>query len=154
MSLCYAANYYALYISILAKKQPDTAFVKMGLVQPKNRGRGYCLEELEAVDRLRQSGWTWRQIGDHMGITPTMAIKRFKRYQEIIDKPIPPAEKAPIPHPEMLKLVEMRATGATWEQIGRAFKITPWAATMRYHRYMKRQKDKETPLRVGVICES
>lgn len=140
MSLCRAANYYALCISILAKKQPDTAFVKMGLVQPKNCGRGYNMEELETVDHLRRSEWTWQQIGDHMGITPTMAVKRFKRYQAIINKSMPSAEKALIPHPEMLKLVEMRRTGATWEQIGSAFKITPWAATMRYHRYMKRQK--------------
>jgi hypothetical protein len=130
----------------LTKAQPDTAFIKIGLIPPKTRGRSYHLEELEAVNRLKQSGWTWQQIGDHMRITPTMARKRFIRYQEIINKQMPPAEKAPIPHPEMLKLVEMRATGATWEQIGCAFKITPWAATMRYHRYVKRQKDKEVAM--------
>lgn len=39
-------------------------------------------ERRDAMGKLREIGWTWRQIGEHYGVTPQRALQIGKKYEE------------------------------------------------------------------------
>lgn len=40
----------------------------------------------DAIGKLREIGWTWRQIAEHYGITPQRALQLGKKYAEAKEK--------------------------------------------------------------------
>lgn len=72
-------NYYALYVSIVKGVTPNQAFALLGTKQlveeeaPKRPQKKWNITEIMIMQRMRQKGRKWDEIGKQFGISPQNA---------------------------------------------------------------------------------
>jgi hypothetical protein len=71
-------NFYALCTAILANVSVDKALTKMELVNPNVVTDDHRLD-VEGAIRMRESGLSFREIGEASGVSADVIWKRIKR---------------------------------------------------------------------------
>lgn len=70
-------GYMALVISILRNVSPDTAFRMLNGEERWYERRHWTAEDVEEIEALRESGMTWRMIGNTYGVTAQVVYKMY-----------------------------------------------------------------------------
>lgn len=137
----YIENYLALMVSICAGVNPESAFKRLGTscdVKKKRPAKHWDGETIQKAADLKNSGLTWLEVGEKMGIEEIDSI-RLAVYKEKI--PLKKSHKV-WSDEDMEKVDRMRKAGVKWEEIGKVFNVPATTVASTYLRRKGTRNDR------------